>query len=221
MHVYLNIETKPPPSSDPSHFYDKVKIDNRIKDEAKRLERITVKATEAYRAQSVKPFLAHVFVLTLLEDDGEPDILVELDERALVKALDTYIRETPEKIIWHTFNGVRFDHPLLRLRGMKYGAQNVVREMTTRKWGDEYHQDWFLKLGGEGSLDDLAAFFGISHPNPITGADVGERFMRGDTESVRLHTASRVLILRDLRARLGDLEIQPAETTPYDPDLPA
>lgn len=212
--VFANVETLPAANLSAAHFVGDVKLGNR-KDPAVVEKHILEESQKMWRRTSTSPFLAQVFVLTLLEEEGECEVVINTDERELMVALDNYIRLvkaelTPgQRICWHTFNGLSFDHPLLKLRGIKYKLPQVVQEMSVQsKWGDPWHVDWRQKLGDVGKLDDVARFFGINYPNPITGAQIWDTWVRGDRHAIKEHTMSRVLILRDLNRLVSDVNIE-------------
>ena len=61
------------------------------------------------------------------------------------------------------------------------------------------------KLGGplrDLAKDDWLEFYGITVDNPITGSQVSEAMLAGQTDLVARHNASRVLGLREITKRL-------------------
>lgn len=225
--VDFNIETLPEPGKTWHHYRGLVKPGIR---KGQVLEQYTIERAQKLHADTSKnAWLCQLFCITVMpEGDAEPTVYIANEEREVLLWFDQWIADQwatlPEggKLIWHTFNGMRFDHPVTALRAIRSGARNVLEEMATRgKYGDSKHVDWFWKLAVpyesgpvRGKLDELANFFGINHPNPITGADMAESWNRGNLDLIKLHTKSRVLILRDLRARLNWMELPESEERP-------
>jgi hypothetical protein len=213
LRVYYNIETLPQKGVNWTSFVDKVEIGNRTVQAT--IDRWRAEqAPRLYRATAKDPFLANQFIATfLVEDDEEPTMLLEEegDERKLYANIERIHEELEkgERVCWHTWNGLNFDHPLTLLRALRYGCTLTAKQHQTAKWGDAHHVDWFLKLnvrtesGGwpRGKLDEVASFLGIHYPNPFTGEYMSRAFDAGDFDGIRAHARSRVFILRDIARR--------------------
>lgn len=220
LRVFYNIETLPERGTNWTSFLDQVEIGNRTVQstiDAWKAKR----APELYAATSTDPFRASMFVASfLVEDDVVPLILIDEHEASLFKQVEethqTLVGSSPSnaRVQWHTWNGINFDHPLTLMRALKYKCPLTFREHQTAKWGDAHHVDWFLKLGirteggrPRGKLDEVSGFLGIHHPNPFPGSEIHRAWEARDVEGIRLHTASRVLLLRDIANRVGSVEL--------------
>jgi len=201
--VYVNIETSVPLGVmvDPSS----IKAPKNYKDPDKIREYQLREALERYDRIPLHPLQAQVVCFTtLVEGETDPEVYLVNNERVLFDQIEEWIsvihREGQTPIRWCSYNGIRFDYPLLRLRGAKYGKALTASEFTTRtRYPDHKHSDLFQQLGEPGTLDEVAAFFGTStYDNEIHGSEIRGCLALGHHDKIIRHTRSRVLILRDI-----------------------
>lgn len=201
MNVYLNCETRPPLGTSPhpsmvrapSHYKDQVKID------AYKAERMVA----AWEHMAVEVFSAQVFVISFAAEDDDVTVMMTNDEKGLLEAFEKQVqglleRAHPGPITWVTFNGWKFDHPMMFSRALKHGCNLAAAQMRCPKWGDAFHVDVFNILGGNldrddaGSLDDWCAFYGVELDNPIGGHQISQSALKQQHDLIHRHTISRI-----------------------------
>lgn len=188
--IFLNIETCPPNGTrpDPSRVQVPVNYKDPEKISAYQLEH----AVKDWRNLSTSLPFAKICCITWAVGDEEPRYLIWPDEDKLVRQFEAELGE-PRPIEWVTFNGLKFDHPILRARAVRYGCSHLASQMATRRYGDQFHVDIFQRLGGEGRLDEWCQSFGIELDNPITGAGVLDALVREQYDLVVRHSVSRII----------------------------
>lgn len=224
MLCYLNIETIPPFGTLPSPSL--VKVPRTIKKTDTREKYLAENTAKAWKELALHRWTAQIGCYGLILDDDPPPVTLRIwaNEKELLTSLREELAtayemaaERREPLIFVAFNGIGFDYPMIRDRAIKYEIPDLAGWMhCPTKWPDAEHWDPFLTLGGiiryshesvlaekkGGSLDDWLEFYGITVDNPITGSQVSEAMLAGQTDLVARHNASRVLGLREITRRL-------------------
>lgn len=242
INVFFNVETMPNPFLTPLDFAQEaleLKPANYSKEDTIR-EFVSKKSVELWKQSSLSLTDANVFVATASVENDDPEVSINSNERELFQSLERFVLKLREeagehgRIVWVTWNGLGFDHPICRLRAIKYGCRNLLREMTANRYGDPYHVDWMFRLGSTGmgpkwrrvkdgsiSLDNAARFFGVStYGNQIRGGEILEAFFSTPSrmDLINVHTRSRVLILRDIHNICEGLVPAPSGQFVEEPD---
>lgn len=221
--AYVNVDTLPPPGVSREQLAPLVKIRPDLKSHQVILDARRRGADKMYREMALNPFVCSAFVITVMgEDDEEPEVFENLHERENIRRLalwtEAFRKETGGAIVWNTYNGLNFDFPVLRLRAVKYGYGDLAREMSSPRWGDARHVDWFQRLGAprltggpiRGTLDLIAKFWDLpNYDNTIYGDGILDAFEGNQMRTVITHCRSRVLILRDVVRHVSDMPDMP------------
>lgn len=124
-------------------------------------------------------------------------------EREILLALAPMVFEDAR---WVAHFGHGFDFRWLKRRAAKHGLYDLAREFHAAKPWDDRLTDtlavWAAPdraQGGTGSMDALCEFFGFDRcDNPISGAEVFDRWLAGDHASILAHLRDDVARLRDV-----------------------
>jgi uncharacterized protein YprB with RNaseH-like and TPR domain len=124
--------------------------------------------------------------------------------RLLSSGLERYPDAT---IVAH--NGVRFDYPFLKLRALKHAVYPLAKRLHQAKPWDVNVADTYAAISAPdrqrkgASLDGVARYLGIDRTaNPISGADVYQRFVDGDLQAIEAHCTDDIRVLREIDTRL-------------------
>lgn len=207
MRVYINVETIPPLGSKPDPATVRVPGNYTKPDSIKRYQEEN--AEEAWRMKATDLLQAQIVIISLLPsgDCSPPVVLEGKDEKKLLLDFKKWIDENKSNFetTWQTWNGLSFDYPMLRLRGMKHSIAEIARAFEHPSRPDYKYGDLMVELGGRGSwlgLDKTAAFLGIENDNPISGAEVPQLIWGPRHDLVLRHTKSRVTLLREIERRM-------------------
>lgn len=202
--VYLNIESTSPPTIPPDP--ESVETPRNYKDPDTIRQYKIRRAMEIWKDLATKPHSANVIAISYAVDDGDPVVMMNVNEWLLFQQFDEIVHGLQDDLKYRkyvTFNGFGFDFPTMYARAVKYGLRNLAVEMRMRtKWGDDRHIDVFNVLGSEGSLDDWCLFFGINLDNPIRGSQVTESFLKQQHDLIYKHSLSRVIGAREIYRKL-------------------
>lgn len=208
-HVYLDIETIPLPASlSQAARLARRACPKRTRDPA---QWVAENLEQVWRQQSLSPLHGQVLCVAVALEDEEPQVLWGADERSTLAALNAYLHRlgpTPPTLVTH--NGTSFDVPFLRKRALKHGGKHLARRLYWEKPWDAGHIDTAVlwchpdrpRYQKGWRLDDLAEFFNIRRQNPISGADVLDRYLAGDIEAIEQHVRDDVRTLRAIFGRL-------------------
>lgn len=182
-----------------------------------RLALETARHGDAAKAASLHPLLAYVCAVGVAAQRGPAgDVRRRVfvadapeHEAALLKALWVYVaraehhaRATGARLRWATFNGKRFDVPLLRLRSLAHGVPLPdTGLLDTYPYADTPHLD-LMGTGVAGgfafSLDQLCALVGMASPKgEMDGSGVAAALAEGRAGAVAAYA------VRDARATLA------------------
>lgn len=206
MRVYINVETTPPIGSKPDPAMVRVPGNYKKPDSIKQYQEEN--AEEAWRMRATDLLQAQIVIISLLPSTASyPVVLEGKDEKQLLLALEKWIDENESSMgmQWQTWNGLSFDYPMLRLRGMKHCIPKIARAFEHPSRPDYKYGDLMVELGGRGAwlgLDKTAEFLGIENDNPISGAEVPQLIWGPRHELVLRHTKSRVTLLREIERRM-------------------
>ena len=208
-YLYLDIETIPLGEPDP----ERVDPPKNYKDAEKIAAYKAEKAEEVWRKGSLSPLRGRILVVGIAVDSAAPVTLYDEDEGELLAQLDRGLARYPDAAVV-TYNGSfrgGFDLPYIARRAIAHRLPRLCRRMTgdlrRKPWERRYldlREAWALgSYSPEGKLDDVADLFGIDRDdNPISGADVLDRYLAGDIEAIRSHCAADVRVLQDLHAAM-------------------
>ena len=209
MSVMIDIETLPDLDmpDDARRALVAAKVPKNYKDAAKIEAWIASHADEAWRRQALDPLHGRILCIGVWDLEGHPTCLWPVDhapgsldaEREILHHLEGMLGRRAQKLVAH--NGVAFDFPFLRKRAMKHGMYTLAKRMCQEKPWSETHGDtrvmWCQpsRPGAGSSLDALAEFFNIKRHNPISGADVYDRWAAEDYVAIRKHVLDDVRVL--------------------------
>lgn len=220
--MIINIETMPGQARRPASDFE---APSNYKDPEKIREAQEEKAERDYWSQATDPTRARIYCVSMLpelrpdpmsepwspfavHDFREPTIIVDrgLGEGDVLERCRPFLSANPGRVV--AFNGVRFDFPVLAARFLRYGLlEEAKRFLCPTRWGTSVHVDPLLRLGGEGTLDAWAEFFGLPRKtgldNPCTGGELLRAWALGRADRSELliaHTTTRVVWCRALQA---------------------
>ena len=206
--IYLDIETLPALDWDDERKQRQVrdKVPKNYKDPEKIAQWIAEESDAVWRRTALSPLYGRILCVCVAIGDhdphvywsdgtleGERGVLIELT--GLVSRLDVQVAH----------NGHGFDFPWLRKRALKHRLTGLVSMYNVQQsWKATHLVDTLEVWAGpsrdrEGaSLDGLAEFFGIKRDNPISGADVYDRWVMGDHDAIKHHVKDDVRVLREV-----------------------
>jgi hypothetical protein len=108
------------------------------------------------------------------------------DEAGLIKNFSDWLASVPHTLV--TFNGRRFDVPVLALRALRHGLPQQFNTVAHRKrYDEENHLDLFAALTDYGSLDrggfsldSLSQVIGLPGKGEDNGAAVAGLYAKGE-----------------------------------------
>jgi len=157
-----------------------------------------------WKIGSLEPLRGRVLCVGIAVEDGGPKVLMEDTEEATLELLERGLVHYRAKAggrlrIW-TWNGGRFDRPFLARRALKHRLYDLASMMRVAKpWeADDLYSVWGMgNQRSRGSLDAVCDFLGIGRDNnPISGADVLDRYQAGDLDAIREHCIDDVRVLQ-------------------------
>jgi predicted PolB exonuclease-like 3'-5' exonuclease len=215
MAIILDMETVAIPNA--ADYVEPVSAPANYKDP----EKIAAYIAEAQQAQTAKaalyPYTARIVALGWCDetDDVEHVELVN-NEATEARVLGEWwprvwdrSRNVMARIV--TFNGRRFDLPLLMVRSRLLGVPCPDLNL------DRYrspHPDLFDVLTYNGVLDArslrwFARRFGLDTSDAFSGAEVAQLIESGNWDAIRAHCASDVRLTRQIAERIGVLPRRP------------
>jgi hypothetical protein len=171
---------------------------------------IAENADDVWRRTALDPTRGRILAIGLAVDDG--DVVIEYNEggslageRKLLEWLLPHIGGDVSST-WVAHNGQSFDFRWLKRRSAKHGLYDLSKAFHVNKPWESHLVDTLAvwnapdrPQGGTGSMDSLCEFFGISRAdNPISGAEVFDRWAAGDHEAIKAHLVDDVARLRDV-----------------------
>ena len=212
-HLYFDIETIPGPTQPDPNM---VKIDSRLTD-TKKIETARENAVETvWRSESLKSHRGRVLVIGWAID-GEPAQSVQMDgddeEGAIVDfwtRLRADLGQTSRPYIVG-FNCRAFDCNWLRHRAYKYRLPDMATFFPWERYDKrvvDLREQWLgADYRGEGTLDDLAKFLGLSGKTEgIDGSKVFDFWRAGRVGEVAAYCRQDVELTRELWARMHEDE---------------
>jgi uncharacterized protein YprB with RNaseH-like and TPR domain len=178
-------------------------------------EKAHTDAVGHWRSGGLDAMRGRVVCCGIALDDGPVDVLVESRMDAEKGQDRDLVAEVEEVLMSHrgpivTYNGLGFDQPYLMRRALKWGFTDLAKRVRPPKpW--ESHDCLVAWLAGErdpnrrkgATLDNVAAFLGVDRSaNPISGADVLDRYLAGDLEAIVAHNRDDVHVLRQVARRM-------------------
>lgn len=226
--IFADIETLPDLTIPPDERAESVEPPANYKDPAKIAAYQAAKAEEQWRRGSLDPVRGMVLLIGVADGRCDPVILcgstsrdevladplaherrtLDLFREFVIAARSTEDERANRKTTFVGHNIVRFDAPFLVRRAFKHGLYDVCRWLYASKPWDSPCIDTLLAWGGVdsrpgGTLDALADFVGIDRSgNPISGAEVYDRFAADDIDAVARHCLDDVAVVRELYVRL-------------------
>ena len=166
-------------------------------------------AREEWARGSLDPLRGRVLCAGVCTADRPVSVLVGTEAEVLGQleaGLAKVVDKTGRIKLW-TWNGNGFDRPFLAKRALKHGHLRLAAMMrVSKRWAEgDLKEVWSMGGGmGQGaSLDRVAAFLGIDRTaNPITGADVLDRYQAGDMDAIVTHCRDDVETLRAIHLRM-------------------
>ena len=171
---------------------------------------IAENADDVWRRTALDPTRGRILAIGLAVDDGPVSTHYNEGgtlegERALLEALLPHIGDNVSST-WVAHNGGLFDFRWVKRRSAKHGLYDLSRAFHVNKPWESHLVDTLAvwnapdrPQGGTGSMDSLCEFFGISRAdNPISGAEVFDRWAAGDHEAIKAHLVDDVARLRDV-----------------------
>lgn len=208
-HIILDLETIPDPKA--LDCFGPVKPKANLKDPAKIAE--DIKEKEQARAESMGLDADACMIVALgyvVVGGGDPVCEVcktEAGEAASLLTFWSLFGRGDTSIV--TFNGFKFDLPVLMRRsmylGVKYPTLNIDRYRSP-------HIDIWQKLSFNGAIQAHSLAFyakrlGIGTLDKVDGADVAKLAAAGEWEAIREHCLSDVGLCHALANRLGLLGV--------------
>lgn len=211
--IYIDCETIADQTRGPNA--DEVKAPANYKDPVKIREYKLEHALEQWEKTSLNRWRCSVVAVAVITDEMvEPLVWMSMQEADIFAKLAAFLDHVhPEDAhpnapepIWCGHNAVGFDFPILSMRAFRYGHARLGREMRPGhpKWGDNRHKDTLIAAGGEGKLDDLARFFGISRKKTIGGDEIGKAWMTQRFSAIADHISDDVLTQRAVTQHMRD-----------------
>jgi uncharacterized protein YprB with RNaseH-like and TPR domain len=174
---------------------------------------IAENAEEAWRSTALDATRGRILCVGLIVDDGEPWVLWNEDgtldgERVVLERLDDVLAQNhPARVVAH--NGHGFDFPWLARRAMRHDLPRLSKHFKVGKPWEAKHLVDTLEVWAApdratrgGSLDAICRFLGLNRgANPISGADVYQRWVDGDHDAIRDHVLDDVRQLRAVHRR--------------------
>lgn len=207
-YVVLDIETSA--IADAEQYLEPVEPPANYKDPAKIAEYLAAAQAKALERCGLDPALCTVAALGW-QMVGEPTPQVRVcqtttDER---DTLEYFWRDVGDAVLV-TFNGLRFDLPVLMMRSMLLGVKYPALSL------DKYrspHIDLFNRLTFNGaisghSLKFYLSRFGIPSDDLVTGKDVPALIKAGQWDAVRAHCEADVIGTYKLAERIGAIQRQ-------------
>jgi len=195
-----------------------VSAPSNYKDEAKIAAFVAEKMAAQIDKAALYPYTARIIALGwCYETDETEQVAVVNCESAEREALREFWarvvdeRGSVERLV--SFNGRRFDLPLLMVRsqclGVKHPALNLDRYRSP-------HLDLLDALTFGGTLDSrtlrwFATRFGLDTSDAFSGKEIADLYADGNWDAIRSHCASDVRLTRQLGERLGLLRPSPRQ----------
>lgn len=211
MSRYLIVDLETAAHPDAKQWAEPVKADARLKDPMKVAEDIKTKEAEQIDRFGLDVDCNRIVALGFIDAAGkEPTVLLasnELEEREALNQFWTIYRQLSDTRLV-TFNGFRFDLPVLMRRSMYLDVKHPILNL------DRYrseHIDLWQKLSFNGaisahSLKFYAKRLGIGTLDRVDGADI-QKLVNEDTEAswdaIEAHCASDVGLTHAIAVRLG------------------
>jgi hypothetical protein len=156
---------------------------------------------ETWRKGSLSAIRGRILCVSIAVDEGPVKVLWGEDEYAtlsqLQKGLMHYAKHRP---VLTTYNGNSFDLPFIARRALRHQLYDLARICKVgKKWdaGDLYVAWGMGDMRAQGKLDDVCELLGIKRlDNPITGAEVLDRYLAGDHDAIREHAIDDVRVLQ-------------------------
>lgn len=174
-------------------------------------EKIAASIAEREAAAALYPWTARIVALGWCHETDDVETVRLCNNEA---AEATVLREFWGAVGSHplvTFNGRRYDLPLLMVRSMLLGVPHPTLNL------DRYrstHIDLLDKLTWLGTLDarSLAWFakrFGLDTSDAFSGKEVAQLYEDGNWDAIEAHCASDVRLTRQIAERIGVLKKRP------------
>jgi len=205
MALILDLETAP--IDDVTTYLEPVAAPSNYKDQEKIASYIKEKTQERAESAGLDPDLCRIVCLGYMREDlhREPFVHICRDEHEERRALTELWNHIVEGVDIISFNGFRFDLPVIMRRSLYLNIPYRVLNM------DRYrsnHIDLWQKLSFNGqiaahSLSFYAQRFGFGGDLDITGADVARLIREGNYEAVAAHCRQDVWWTARLAQRLG------------------
>lgn len=158
---------------------------------------------------SLEPMDGWVLCVGIAVGDADPVVLWGADEAATLDMLDRGLARYPDaEIVAH--NGLGFDFRFLGIRALHHKLYRLAARMyAPKKWGNrglvDTYQVWQAAGWRErGKLPDVARLLGYDGPitTDVTGANVHDLYVAGETDKIRQHVIEDVLMLRHVTQEL-------------------
>lgn len=207
----LDLETCPHP--DATQWVDPVKPDSRLKDPLKIDADIAEKTRKQADEFGLDPDTCRIVALGYHDVGyGDPTVVICKDEYAETHALQLFWASYDKhytKLV--TFNGIRFDLPVLLMRSLYLGVSHP-EVVIAPPWKTQ-HVDLWNKLSFDGARKDVhslafyARRFGIGTLDKVKGSDIAKLAAEGQWDAIREHCLSDIGLTHALANRLGLLKL--------------
>lgn len=193
--------------SDAVQYLEPAEAPSNYKDPAKIAAYIKEAETKLLDGCALDPDLCRIVALGyMLEDDERPVVSIAQTE-AHERLILTQFWRSAEDRQFITFNGFKFDLPVLMRRSLYLGVEHPILNL------DKYrsnHLDLYQRLTHNGTITGhsmrfYCARFGIQIDDLTIGKDIAALVRAGEWEGVRAHCHADVLATKALAARLGYL----------------
>lgn len=207
-HLICDIETYA--IADAAQYLEPVSAPANYKDPAVIARYESEAAKKQLNVCALDPDLCRIVALGwMLEDEDRPVSIICKDEGHERLALTSFWRSAYDRTLL-TFNGFKFDLPVLMRRSMYLRIEHPMLNLDKYR---SHHIDLYQRLTYNGilpahSLRFYCARFGIQVDDIATGKDIAGMVDAGDWEGVRLHCEADVLATRALARRLGYVQQQ-------------
>ena len=196
-----------------SQFYDPPRPDGRLTDPVKIEADIAKKTAEREAEAALFPWTTRVIAISTCEGGDMVKAVLINSESSEVVALkelwaSVWDQRTGDVTPLVTFNGLRYDLPVLlarsRLLGVSAPDLNLDRYRSP-------HPDLMQLLSFRGaiefrSLKFFARRFGLDASDAFSGREIAQLYSAGDWDSIRKHVESDVTLTRQLGERVGLLK---------------
>lgn len=204
--LVLDVETCPMPDCG-VYLTDPVDAPSNYKDPVKIAAYISEKRQRQIDDAALDMDLCEVVAVGVHSGDSGRQILtrIDRDERELLSLVWRLVHDFT-KIV--TFNGMRFDLPVLQRRSLYLDVSQPTLNLDRYRAEQVVDLSDILSYHGRAEIRSLAFYakrFGIPHDTTVTGADVPRLVAEGAWDAIRAHVEHDVETTLALARRIGAL----------------